>query len=59
MTRLDGILDIIELFGRLIIREFRGYGRCRRRITSDGFLSDLGHGLVICVSPSMGLWVSL
>jgi len=59
MTRLDGILDIIEFFGRLIVREFRGHGRCRWRITSDGLLSDLRRGLVVCVSPPKGLWLSL
>lgn len=59
MTRLDGILDVIEFFGRLIIREFRSYGRCCRRITSDSLLSDLRRELVICVSPSKGLWLGL
>jgi hypothetical protein len=59
MTRLDGILDMIEFFGRLIVRKLRGHGRCRWRISSDGLLSDPRRGFVICVSLSKDFWLGL
>ena len=59
MTRLDGILDMIDFFGRLIVCKFRGHGRCRWGISSDDLLSDLRRGFVICVSLSKGFWLGL
>jgi hypothetical protein len=58
MACLDGILDISEFLGRLIVHDLGDY-RCHRRFAAGCLLSSFRCKSLIYMSLSQGLWVRL
>jgi len=58
MARLNGMLDIRESLGRLIVHHLGDYRR-HRRFTASCLFSSFGRRSLIYVSLPRGLWLRL